>query len=85
MIPHCLICPFLRQYFRWMSYLVPGARPLSCASIRFALLIVGGMLADRIEPLAYGLLVLNTLWTFVDCETNTPTTLITDIMIMILQ
>ena len=68
-----------------MSYLVPGARLLSCASIQFALLIVGGMLADRIEPLAYGLLVLNILVAFADCETNTWTTLIPHIMILILQ
>ena len=54
-----------------MSYLVPGACPLSCAFIRFTLLILRVMLADRIEPLAYGLLVLNILWTFVDLHKQT--------------
>ena len=62
-----------------MSYFVPGAHPLSCASSRFTLLMICVMLADRVEPLAYGFLVLNILWTFMDCERNTRTTLIMDI------
>jgi hypothetical protein len=60
-----------------MSYFVPGAHPLSYAFAKFTLLIVWDMSADRIEPLAHGFLVLNILWNFVDCETNTRTTLIT--------
>jgi hypothetical protein len=59
-LPSWLFC---RQSFRWMSYFVPGAHPVSYAFFRFTLLMICVMLADRIEPLAHGLFVLNILWT----------------------
>jgi len=73
MVPRGLTCLFFFFFFFFFVSLSVGCHilfpvRLHCLtrSSDSRLLIVGGVLADRIEPLAYGLLVLNILWTFVD-------------------